>query len=300
MSSLKRGFIPLLIVSAVLVVLILSGGIASSGDKIKFNHAYHVSEVGVACADCHTGIETAPPGTRVIPNHDVCATCHEQVNEPEHCGACHSNPENAAAVPPRPGRYEGFSHQSHTAAGVACADCHGDIAAGLAQPQVPVMAACQSCHTQRAATLDCAKCHRGETPKPADHLTAVWLDDHGLEALAGASNCTGCHQQSSCDNCHQGHNVFGAKGSPHPPGWLFNHFTDTDFGAECLSCHETRTKCVSCHRAMIPAPHSFGPAFANPETGGEHTEEFRASPQTCLACHDLGKRDPTCARCHSK
>ena len=272
---------------------------ASKPDRIKFDHGFHIAEAGLTCADCHNGIENAPALMRAIPGHDVCATCHEQVNQPEQCGVCHSNPENAAAAPPRAGRYEGFAHQRHNAAGIGCAECHGEVAGGV-QPQVPVMADCQSCHSRKGAALECAQCHQGATPQPADHLTAAWLAEHGQEALAGSSDCAACHRQSSCDACHQGYNLAGAKGSPHPVGWLFNHFAEADFGAECLSCHETRTSCVSCHRAMLPVPHSFGPEFADPVSGGEHSQEFEASPQACLACHDLGKMEPTCARCHVK
>jgi hypothetical protein len=129
-------------------------------------------------------------------------------------------------------------------------------------------------------------------------LAFTWLKDHGLEASTGAGDCRACHEPQTCDDCHQGTGIFGARGSPHPPGWKFNHFAEADFGAECLSCHETRETCTNCHRAMMRLPHPLGPAWANPATGGEHKGEFGASPEACLSCHDLGAKDPVCARCH--
>lgn len=41
---------------------------------IAFNHAKHVSN-GVACADCHAGVQTQAKAT--LPSVDVCIGCHQ-------------------------------------------------------------------------------------------------------------------------------------------------------------------------------------------------------------------------------
>jgi hypothetical protein len=55
-----------------------------------------------------------------------------------------------------------FTHRAHVGAGVACAACHGDVAAeaAVAQEQPFTMGRCLSCHDQRHATRDCLGCHK--------------------------------------------------------------------------------------------------------------------------------------------
>lgn len=79
---------------------------------------------------------------------------------------------------------------------------------------------------------------------------------------------------------------------------MFQHSSEVSFGGECMTCHENRDACTSCHRSMLPVPHTFGIEFANPGDGGSHADEAKAFIETCISCHDVGEDDPTCARCH--
>ena len=304
MVSLKDGknlslrFIFTLILFSLLTAAAMVGSQGSANSWI-FDHGLHVAGIGLECTDCHEGVDTAGLGQRLIPGHDVCINCHDQVSEEANCGMCHIDPDNPVAVPPIVWRYEGFEHRRHLTTYLACEACHGNTSDENPHTVLPEMTDCQSCHLEQGSTLECAVCHLGESPRPTDHVIADWGIMHGLEASFGTSNCNSCHAQESCDDCHQGNSIFGAKGSPHQPTWLFNHFAEADFGGECLVCHEVRSYCTDCHRVMIRAPHPFGYAYANPTDGGDHKADYEAFPESCLSCHDLGDVDPTCVRCHN-
>jgi len=279
--------------AAGIVVLLLAVAMVTTGAKtrtrtIRFDHPLHVEENGLSCDECHVNVMQLASGQMAIPNHDVCSACHDTDND---CGTCHVNPDDPEAFVPVQGRYQGFAHKVH--GDVTCEQCHGNPA--KAEPVIPEMAQCQSCHLDRSGPLECTTCHLGEKPKPVDHKLATWDQDHGIEASFRGDECAKCHTQETCDECHQGENLTG---TPHPPTWIFNHGIEADWSGECLSCHETRSECTSCHRQRIPVPHPFGPAFANTADGGAHVDEARAFIESCLACHDAGEGDPTCARCH--
>ena len=281
-----------------LPALIAAAALFGSGGPppkpITFDHGFHVVDVGLSCDVCHAAIETAVSGARSMPGHRTCADCHD-VETMGQCSACHPDPAAPVPIPPVTGRYEGFAHNTHHAAGVECRDCHGKIDKTGDRPILPGMSDCQGCHLERSGTLECVRCHLGQRPLPGDHRLATWRDDHGLEAAFASSDCASCHAQYSCDECHQGVNIYG---SPHPPSWKFDHFAAASFGSECLSCHETRQTCTACHRALLPIPHELGPVWANDIDGGEHCTEAEAFTEVCLSCHDLGEAEPTCARCH--
>lgn len=283
------------VIIALLAVSFVIGAGNDQQDQIRFSHGYHMMEVEMDCADCHDGVESLPAGGRSIPNHEVCESCHD-VEDDETCNLCHTDPGNPLPVPARAGLFEGFAHQVHTKVSVSCEKCHSSIKELAAEPVIPEMAECQHCHLSAPAKLDCGSCHLGMSPKPDDHKLVSWkMSDHGLEASFGTTECAACHEQQSCDECHQGINLYG---SPHSPTWMFDHFTEVSWGRDCFTCHETRESCTSCHKTMVPVPHELGPRYASYPGGGEHAEEAKAFSETCLSCHDIGGDDPTCARCH--
>ncbi len=54
-----------------------------------------------------------------------------------------------------------FTHAPHVQAGVACSECHGDVANTtlLTQARTLKMGDCLGCHRQRGAPTDCWTCH---------------------------------------------------------------------------------------------------------------------------------------------
>lgn len=286
------------VIAIVGILLIVSTFVFSNGNHadqtILFSHNLHVTENELECEYCHSGVENQLAGTRSIPDHDVCSECHD-VEDDEACGTCHVNPKNPQPVPSRGEYFLGFGHQAHATKGMKCGQCHSAQPEQALEPAVPDMKFCQNCHQQQSGSLECASCHLGHEPRPADHRLVTWNSDHGLEASAGTSDCAMCHEQASCDECHQGLNLYG---TPHPPTWKFNHSTETMTGAECLVCHETRESCVVCHKSMLPRPHVLGLTYANTRDGGDHKEDAEIFIESCLACHDVTNDDPTCAKCH--
>ncbi|MFH0765354.1 MAG: hypothetical protein V2A61_02930 [Calditrichota bacterium] len=278
-----------------LTVIWLHAGTIDS-KPIKFSHARHASEASLACGECHKDPGKAAAGQRPMPRHAECESCHD-VTRVDNCGQCHLNPANPLRMPSPSINYADFAHKTHLAANISCVVCHGAQVNSGAEPTLPVMSDCQRCHLQAQAPLACERCHQGQRPQPVDHQLGSWPQDHGLEARLQTSDCSACHAPQTCDQCHQGINLYG---TPHPPTWIFNHFAESSFGGECLSCHETRRFCVDCHRVSLPPPHGFGLDYANPQTGGAHATDAESFPETCLSCHDVGNADPTCARCHER
>lgn len=273
--------LPTLIFSVIFIFAVVADD--DSGEVINFNHTLHVIDAEMACSDCHMFDGTARP----LPDHDVCGNCHDVEEE---CGMCHKNPDEPEAMPPISGLYEGFAHAAHTK--FECKNCH--TIEDITELTIPGMSDCQVCHENNEGPLNCVDCHKGDSPRPMDHQLASWHKDHGLEAQMMSEECAACHDQSSCDDCHQGLNITSR---PHPPGWIFNHFADASIDGSCLSCHETRQSCVTCHRSLLPIPHVLGLTYAN-QNGGDHTGDAAAFIETCLVCHDVYNEDPTCARCH--
>ncbi|MDK9699851.1 MAG: hypothetical protein OEM52_06900 [bacterium] len=194
-----------------------------------------------------------------------------------------------------------FTHKLHVEDnGMKCTDCHGkavEVKPGVRMN--PGHAQCIECHDVQEKN-ECAKCHTSAGipsgfGKPASHLSFDWKQMHGTEAAMKVTECNVCHEPKSCDECHNGSKLTN---SPHPVGFRFNHAVDAAFGGRCLSCHETKAKCTDCHRREIPVRHAMGTLWANRNNGGEHVEEARMAMESCLACHDQGKTEPACVRCH--
>jgi len=174
---------------------------------------------------------------------------------------------------------------------------------------------CTDCHVEKQAASReaCANCHeadevsellaafrmdveRNGAPKPESHASD-WRRAHGAMAAADPGECFRCHEQRTCQDCHEGENI---RANIHPLNYRNIHAFDArGHDQDCMVCHETREFCVDCHRQNSLLTHPLGPAWANSE-GGEHRDEAEADLESCLACHDLGRDDPVCTRpgCH--
>ncbi len=175
---------------------------------------------------------------------------------------------------------------------------------------------CERCHTPNLTIAQdaCQECHEaGEVEKlilafrdqvaqlglplpPPDHLQDFHRS-HGPSAQLDPQRCSRCHQESQCQDCHEGENL---SGSLHPLNFRQTHgFEAQGQEQDCLVCHETRDYCVSCHQAERVLSHPLGAGWAN-SNGGAHGEEAEGNLESCLDCHDLGQSDPVCTRpgCH--
>ncbi len=173
----------------------------------QFPHEPHVMRGSLSCADCHTPL--ADHGGTTITSQAQCNACHHQQIRPMNCAACHPGPGGApeATVAHRVGD---FSHNTHTAGGVACADCH-------VPPTMDAAAVrCQNCHEQHhAPERSCLSCHRGGVMRTHDRSVHTACGEcHDLPPTIGRWTpqvCTVCHvtqaaghyPDRACDACHQ-------------------------------------------------------------------------------------------------
>jgi hypothetical protein len=88
----------------------------------------------------------------------------------------------------------------------------------------------------------------------------------------------------------------------HPLDFAFDHaLAARGNEAACMTCHEDRETCASCHAAenVLPEDHSRAD-WASGSGGGRHAEEGRFDIESCVACHDTGTEAPTCSPCHGR
>jgi len=341
----RRYLIVALIIIAALVTAVARKSSApaawsENGDQksIKFSHAFHVTEAGVACIDCHKGAATSTKASdNLRSGHDNCVGCHEeQINSA--CGYCHRDTTNIHAAPAPP-RDIMFSHAAHTAMkGVECASCHPGLDkieyAGPAN--MPAMTTCTTCHNNVRATSTCESCHTSFTNLiPRDHLLADFKKQHKQRSRLGELDvsCATCHTQNFCADCHAGASFiqFGrsalmtepsprsssSSDSPqqmnlqmaHSMNYRYTHGIDAKAKtSDCVSCHSTQNFCAECHAVgdnltpgQTPASHvSLGFTTVGVGSGGgRHAELARRDIESCSSCHDARGGDPVCITCHT-
>lgn len=307
--------------------------------QLKFSHKKHIKDVGVDCATCHPAASTSKLSSdNLVSTHDQCSACHQDQVSSD-CGYCHKNPESIAPRPASK-RTVIFSHEKHLAMNdVECVTCHkglDEIELATAK-NLPDMTTCTTCHNDRKATTMCEACHTDfVTLLPQDHKRSDFLHSHRDEARLGAlqTTCQTCHTETFCQQCHQstGLKAFlpkdlkvdprpktSTKDSPkrtilqnvHELNYRFTHGIDArSKQSDCSSCHDAETFCARCHEAggnvtqgtFKPKSHMV-PGFAilgRGSGGGLHAEEARRDIESCVSCHDVEGRDPTCMTCHSE
>lgn len=173
---------------------------------VPFDHAQHVSGLGLDCRYCHSTVETA--AFAAIPPTQTCMNCHHaiksessalevvrasfQTGEPIAWQKIHDLPD-----------YTYFNHAAHVNKGVGCVTCHGrvDQMTQVFQARTLSMAWCLECHRDPEQFL-----------RPRDQVTnTAWavLTDSGLsQAELGAQlkqhhNVAGTAFLTSCSTCHR-------------------------------------------------------------------------------------------------
>jgi hypothetical protein len=202
---------------------------------------------------------------------------------------------------------------------------------------IPAMATCIDCHTAGNVSTDCQTCHRDFVNLiPQDHLVSGWSKEHDRPVRVGAMDvsCSTCHRESFCQECHTGDQLrsFGGtrglmtvpgprtrlKDSPdalrlqaaHDLNYRFTHAVDARARViDCSTCHDSRTFCVECHQAegiitggkVKPQSHfeAGWVTIGAGSGGGRHAELGRRDIESCVSCHDVEGKDPTCILCHT-
>jgi hypothetical protein len=163
----------------------------------------------------------------------------------------------------------------------------------------------------KMAIKECNDCHKGEGIAP--NHDADFVRGHRVLASRAGSNCSQCHQQAWCLDCHQGGGTGDDlsqsnagrdyKPKSHRSGWLQIHpIKAQDNQQQCYRCHDQKY-CTACHSKLPQAGlKSLGFKSHNSQVvngnrwGMDHATEARRNLQACQTCHEDGN---TCKKCHS-
>lgn len=268
--------------------------------QLRFSHHLHVTEMEMACSDCHG--EPGQPGFSAI-THETCLACHEEPEAEEigadTCGICHAEKEvadfamvaaeestNAVPAEPAAAVEPGGSIFVHTEALTGkCADCHGYLM-GEELETTPMLKRDDIVSIRNQAHLsgqDCADCHVDMDPAiaPANHDMA-WTKRHGQFGMMEDASCSVCHTQDSCMDCH-------SVMQPASHNNLFRTRTHGMLAAwdrtACMVCHQ-EDSCTSCHANTRPRSH-------NARWGAPGLK-----PTHCIGCHNTSTAGDGCVTCH--
>jgi hypothetical protein len=305
---------------------------------LRFDHGQHLA-LGLDCTRCHTEITTSTRARDLnFPRGATCDECHGPQHprprgEPARCALCHTEVDEEGRVTaglrvPRPQLV--FNHRMHQRLGSTCEDCHGDMTkVRLATTlQLPREADCLGCHDGFTATSRCGACHPTDAsgrlatraqddralpalvPTAASGWGAVhdlaFVEDHSGIAKANPKLCNACHDQTFCNDCHNG------SLRPlriHAGDYLTAHALDARARTQdCQSCHRTQTFCLGCHERLgfgeradgafgVGGGLRFHPAgwSAPPGMPQGHSHAAQRNIAACASCHS----EDSCLACHA-
>ena len=157
---------------------------------------------------------------------------------------------------------------------------------------------------------ECTECHQGSDVVP--NHGAFWMKEHRLPAQKATSNCSDCHQQSYCLDCHVGGGIepdpkksLSRRGEympkTHRSDFISVHSVKAaDNPQNCYPCHES-SFCSDCHsrtrqkgRMTIRSHRPAGSSQLYDWTS-DHAAEARRNLQSCEACHPDAD---VCVACH--
>jgi hypothetical protein len=184
----------------------------------------------------------------------------------EDCLLCHGDP--GSKTPERPGLYvvqQVFDDSVHGRAGMACVDCHKDLAKVVDFP-----------HQEKLQPVHCAECHENAAKDLGNsiHSKNKCSSCHGTHQIMERSNTASLvyprNLSKTCEACHL-QKMPGSRGS------AFIRAYDDSVHARALRKGLTiAASCTSCHGSHDILPKS------NPAS---HVARANA-PITCGKCHD--------------
>ncbi len=287
------------------------------GDFVA-SHGKSASAAGANCATCHA--------------RESCARCHVDAGRSATIRALGSDQRIAHLVAgkapsyPTPADHRAaefeLTHGAVAKANIArCATCHarascetchiGDGArAMLKQLPEPAEGGARGVQLERptptashaiGVTYLLASAQGSQQGDSAKHKVLVhpsgFARSHGGLASSGQLQCTNCHAQRFCTDCHVGE-LSGRR--YHPSNFVASHPAKA-YGrdTECSSCHTTEAFCRSCHMqtgvAAKPGVRSTVFHNAQPFWLLEHGRAARQDLTNCTTCH----QQKYCLQCHS-
>ncbi len=285
------------LISGAVFGLIALGLWASEVPSFKFSHKQHIDDAGVDCAACHQVTGSQAATDNLLPKTDACSECHEMAEI-----GYSDSVRTARHLQNFGGRFAHARHVKKDDDEAACLKCHTGIEAATNNltSHLPAREYCQTCHSGADALTnksDCGICHAGDFKlKPINHALN-WRTTHGVTTDRSGKDCSHCHQQSSCIECHTGDNL---NRKPHPLNFVDTHGMKAKGNKEnCQTCHADQTFCMDCHTAemVMPKNHSYA-GWSNKTTGGNHARMAKADLENCMLCHGESESEPVCSTCH--
>lgn len=162
---------PVRLLLIVLTITAASAQPPAPAQPIPFSHKVHAGDSKLPCKTCHANPD---PGDQLtIASAAQCMQCHSAIKTEspsiQKLAAFAKNDREIKwqRVYQVPG-YVHFNHRAHTAAGTACATCHGPVAQRdeLAKEVDISMGACMACHNEKKVSIDCSFCHEAQPGNP--------------------------------------------------------------------------------------------------------------------------------------
>lgn len=252
------------------------------------SHAESAQSDDVNCAYCHA--------------RESCERCHINADDVPSIVALEPDARVAAIAAATPGEWpEPTSHERSD-----WQLAHGTVA-------LESLETCANCH----AAPSCSACHLEKGPVIAaglprpdpDQVQGILIDDvrptthtlafatqHGAAASVGLSDCSVCHIEQQCIDCHEG------PSSPvfHAVDFVMRHASQAYARpTDCTTCHSTEAFCRDCHTQLgvgaenIQSTNAYHDAPTNWLIS--HGQAARQGMEACASCH----QQTSCLRCHS-
>jgi hypothetical protein len=171
---------------------------------------------------------------------------------------------------------------------------------------------------------ECNSCHKSEGVA-LNHDADFVSGGHRVLAGKAGNNCSQCHEQKWCLDCHKGggsadnlaKDNFGRDYVPksHRSDFLATHpIKASSNPQQCYRCHDAVAFCNSCHSRfpkgsmrikshLLGGPGGIGDSGLNGARGSvynfalsDHATEARRNLQSCQTCHPEGD---VCIKCHN-
>lgn len=170
---------------------------------------------------------------------------------------------------------------------------------------------CNDCHKDQGIALTHDNDWAGK-----HHQSTDWMAEHRAVASKAGTNCTDCHNQGFCLECHAGaggdvelrKQNFGRDYIPksHRSDFIQIHpIKARETPRTCDRCHSSQKFCNECHsrfpkgslriRSHNPLG-TVGQQYVAPNWKSDHGDEARRNLQSCQTCHPDGD---VCIQCHS-
>ncbi len=195
----------------------------------------------------------APSKAPKPPSNEDCLTCHADAG-----AAKRSNGTSVFVAKAK------FDASVHGQAGLACVDCHADLATARDFP-----------HKAKVKPVDCASCHdkagashpfHPEIARAAagkEKAQAACADCHGSHEMTAVKDpgfrFTSARQAEACGSCHDEEKI---------------HFLASEHGKALASGAQPSPDCLSCHKNPVTSGSGLEPAALK-----------RAQERLCLSCH---------------